>query len=93
MDPNRMQEIEILVERGYHPGRVSLAAGVPARLTFLRRETGACSREVVFPTLGIRRELPPGVPVEIQLGALPPGELAFTCGMEMLRGAIDVVAV
>lgn len=82
--------IEILVQRGYHPNRVAVPAGEPVRLTFVRREAGGCSRELMFPSLGIRQELPQGVPVTIDLPALPAGEIAFTCGMSMMRGAIVV---
>lgn len=81
---------EITVERGYHPSRFTIPAGEPVRLTFLRREAGGCSRELMFPSLGIRQELPQGVPVTIDLPALPAGELAFTCGMSMMRGTIVV---
>jgi plastocyanin domain-containing protein len=84
--------IEILVQRGYHPSRVAVRAGEPVRLTFVRREAGGCSREVMIPSLGIRRELPQDLPVEIDLPALPAGELAFTCGMSMMRGTILVEA-
>jgi plastocyanin domain-containing protein len=83
---------EVLVQRGYHPGRLTIPAGEPVRLTFLRREAGGCSREVMIPSLGIRRELPQDVPVSIDLPALPAGEVAFTCGMSMMRGAIVVEA-
>jgi len=86
------RSFEILVQRGYHPGRLTIPAGEPVRLTFLRQEAGGCSREVMFPSLGIRQELPQGVPVTIELPALPAGELAFTCGMSMMRGAIEVAA-
>lgn len=86
------RSFEILVQRGYHPGRLTIPAGEPVRLTFLRQEAGGCSREVMFPSLGIRQELPQGVPVTIDLPALPAGELAFTCGMNMMRGAIVVEA-
>jgi Cu+-exporting ATPase len=86
------RSFEILVQRGYHPGRLTIPAGEPVRLTFLRQEAGGCSREVMFPSLGNRQELPQGVPVTIELPALPAGELAFTCGMSMMRGAIEVAA-
>lgn len=101
MNSQRMQEIEIVVERGYHPRYlkgvqgaqgVALTAGEPVRLTFLRRESGGCSREIVIPAFGIRKELPQNVPVTIQLPPLVEGELAFTCGMNMMRGALVVAA-
>ena len=51
-------EIEVKVERGYHPNKIEVSAGEPIRLRFLRRETSGCSREVVFPALGVRQTLP-----------------------------------
>lgn len=90
MNQKTPQEIEIVVQRGYHPNRASLTVGIPARITFLRQEAGGCSREVVFPSLGIRRELPQGVPVTIDVPALAAGTLAWTCGMNMMRGSLAV---
>ena len=90
MNEKTPQEVEIVVQLGYHPNRTSLTAGTPARITFLRQEAGGCSREVVFPTLGIRRELPQGVPVTIDVPALAAGTLAWTCGMSMMRGSLAV---
>lgn len=90
MSTSKMREIEVVVERGYHPGRVAIAPGESVRLKFVRREAGGCSRELVVPALGIRRELPQGTEVAIDLPALAPGEYAFTCGMNMLRGSLVV---
>ena len=56
---------------GYRPARVEVAAGECVRLRFVRRDYGGCTREVVFPTLGLRRELPTGRPVTVALPALP----------------------
>jgi plastocyanin domain-containing protein len=91
--PAPAAEIEIVVEGGDSPARVEVVAGKPARLRFLRREYTGCTREVVFPSLGIRRELPPNRPVVIELPAtLAPGEYEFKCGMNMIRGTLVVVA-
>jgi len=90
MNEKNPQEIEIVVQRGYHANRASLTVGTPARITFVRQEAGGCSREVVFPELGVRRELPQGVPVTIEVPALAAGTLAWTCGMNMMRGSLPV---
>lgn len=90
MSEPKVREIEVVVERGYHPGRVVIAAGERVRLKFLRREAGGCSRELVIPSLGLRRELPQGTEVAIDLPELGAGEYAFTCGMNMLRGSLVV---
>ncbi len=84
-------EVEITVQRVYHPSRVDLEEGIPSKLTFVRREQGACSRELVIPALGIRRELPRDVPVTIELPPLAAGGYAFTCGMNMMKGTIAVL--
>lgn len=44
----------------------------------------------MFPTLGIRRALPPLQPVEIELGKPAAGELPFHCGMNMIHGIVVV---
>jgi soluble P-type ATPase len=83
-------EIEIVVQGGYRPDRIEVRAGAPVRLRFVRHEYSGCTREVVFPSLGIRRELPPHTPVVIDLGVLAPGEYPFECGMGMIRGVLVV---
>lgn len=87
---HQAREIEIVVQAGYKPNRIELIEGEHVALRFIRKESSGCSREVVFPALGIRKELPEGTPVVIQLPALKPGEYEFKCGMDMLRGKIVV---
>lgn len=84
------REIEIVVEDGYHPDRITVREGERVALRFVRHECSGCTREVVFPALNIRRELPPHRPVVIELPALRAGEYAFQCGMNMVRGTIVV---
>lgn len=89
---NNPAQIEVIVQRGYQPSKITLPANTPARLTFLRKESSACSREVIIPALGIKKELPQNVPVEIDLPALEEGAYSFTCGMMMMKGEIEVEA-
>lgn len=86
------REIEIIVEGGYQPSRISVAEGEHIRLKFIRKEYGGCTRELVVPSIGVRRELPPNKPVIVHWPALPPGDYEFRCGMNMIRGVITVVA-
>lgn len=76
-------------DMGYEPSRLSLRAGVPARLTFLRTSDKTCGTEVTIPSLNIRRALPLNEPVDIDLTPTK-GEIAFVCGMAMLKGTIVV---
>lgn len=87
-----VREIEIVVDGGYKPGRVVISEGEPVRLKFLRKDYSPCTREVVFASLGIRRDLPTNVPVVIEIPAQSPGEIPFACGMNMVRGVIVVEA-
>ncbi|WP_437288690.1 cupredoxin domain-containing protein [Sorangium sp. So ce406] len=88
--PQAVREIEIVVDGGYKPSRIVVTEGERIRLKLVRRDYSPCTREIVFASLGIRRELPTDVPVVIDLPALSPGEIEFKCGMNMLRGVIVV---
>jgi plastocyanin domain-containing protein len=87
-----IREIEIVVDGGYKPGRVGIQEGERVRLKFIRKDYSPCTREVVFASLGIRRELPTDVPVVIEIPAQSPGEIPFACGMNMVRGVLVVEA-
>ena len=84
--------IDVVVDGGYQPNRITIREGERVRLRFVRHEYSSCTREVVFPWLELRRELPPHQPVTIDLPALRAGEYEFRCGMNMVRGTIVVQA-
>jgi plastocyanin domain-containing protein len=88
--PKDIREIEIIVQGGYKPNRIDVVEGQSVRLKFVRKEASGCSREVVFPALGIRKELPQNEPVVIPLPPLKAGEYGFECGMKMLTGKLVV---
>jgi RND family efflux transporter MFP subunit len=77
-------------EQGYAPAKLSLRAGIPARITFVRTTDKTCGTEVVFPTMNIRRALPLNEPVAIEFTPSAAGDIAFACGMNMLHGTIVV---
>lgn len=77
----------VVSEQGFEPAKLTLRAGVPARITFTRTTDKTCATEVVFPSLKITRPLPLNEPVTIELTPRS-GEIAFTCGMNMLHGAV-----
>jgi plastocyanin domain-containing protein len=87
-----VREIEIIVDGAYKPNRIEVHEGERVRLKFVRKEYNPCTSEVVFPKQNIRRELPPNLPVVIELPALAPGEYEFKCGMNMIRGTLVVTA-
>jgi len=82
--------VEIMVHGAFVPNKIMASEGERLRLEFIRHDTGGCTKEVVFPSLGIRKELPTGQKVVIELPPLKPGDLTFECGMGMLKGTIVV---
>jgi len=75
---------------GFTPARIEIPAGKPARLAFTRMDAQNCGSEVVFPALGLRKALPVGKTVVIDLPAQAAGQLSFACGMGMYKGAVVV---
>lgn len=75
---------------GFVPARITTAQNKPIRLVFQRLDAQNCASRVIFPALGVDRELPVGKRVLIELAPQPSGELAFQCGMGMYRGSLVV---
>jgi hypothetical protein len=75
---------------GYQPSQIPAKAGRPLKLAFFRVDAQNCGRLVKFPALGIERELPPGRTVIIEVTPRKTGPLAFSCGMNMMKGELLV---
>ena len=73
---------------GYHPSSISAPAGKPVRLTITRTSDEGCGQQIVFPSLNIRRDLPLNQAVTVEFTMPASGSVAFTCGMDMMRGSI-----
>jgi len=88
---SNVQGAKVLVtEQGYEPTKLTVRAGMPVRLTFVRTTDKTCGTEVVFPSLSIRRPLPLNEPVAIEFTPKTSGEIGFVCGLNMLRGTLVV---
>ena len=75
---------------GYSPGNVSIRAGIPTRWTIESSSSSTCAAFLVVPDLGISVTLHEGQNT-INLPALRPGTLPYTCSMGMYGGSITVV--
>ena len=75
---------------GYSPENVSIYAGIPTRWTIESSTTATCAASLVVPSLDIRIRLNEGSNT-IDLPAMPPGTLAYSCSMGMYGGRITVV--
>lgn len=87
--PNGTANLQLTVDgTGYHPSSISAPSGKPVRLTVTRTSDEGCGQQIVFPSLNIRRDLPLNQAVTVEFTMPASGNVAFTCGMDMLRGSI-----
>ncbi len=77
-------------EAGYEPSRIEVKQNQSVKLAFYRKDANNCGGEVVFPKLGLRKKLPVGETVVVEVTPKESGELGFACGMNMMRGALVV---
>ena len=85
-----VQELEIVVQGGYSPGRVVVHKGVPVRLRFRRLESASCSERVLFPDFDVARKLPTNEVTTVEFTPDKSGTFTFTCGMGMYQGTLVV---
>ncbi len=83
-------EVGILVKGRYSPEVIHVKVGKPVTMHFYRDEDADCTNEVVFESLGIRRRLPARETTTIVFTPADTGEIAFSCGMGMVRGRLIV---
>jgi RND family efflux transporter MFP subunit len=77
-------------DAGFEPSRVEVQQGATATLEFTRTSEKSCATEVLVPSQQIRLALPLNTPVNVDVRATEAGEIAFSCGMDMLKGTIVV---
>lgn len=77
-------------ENGYEPSEVKINADVK-RLAFYRADANNCGGEIVFKEFDIKKTLPVGEVVIIDLpNTLKDNTIEFACGMNMLKGKIII---
>jgi plastocyanin domain-containing protein len=85
-----VQEITITVDGGYAPARIQVQVGRPLRLSFHRLDPSSCVAQVIFPDFHKTLDLPLGATTSIELTPSEPGTYPFHCGMNMVRGVLEV---
>jgi plastocyanin domain-containing protein len=86
-----VQEIQLAVtDAGFEPAEVAVAKDRPIRLTVTRKTDQTCAREIVFKEIDLKKDLPLGQAVTIDLPARPEGTLHYACGMDMIKGSLVV---
>lgn len=78
-----------VTETGFTPASVEVAAGSRLTIEFLRETDKTCATEILVPARKIRQPLPLNQVTRVDLGVVS-GEVAFSCGMNMLKGTVVV---
>lgn len=73
---------------GFSPSSIKVEKGYPLTLIFNRADNKGCGKEVVFSSLNIRKKLPLKKDVTVVITPDQAGEIAFACGMGMMKGTI-----
>ncbi|MFA4871654.1 MAG: cupredoxin domain-containing protein [Patescibacteria group bacterium] len=84
------QVFDVIVKGVYSPNIIRAKLGEPIRINFTRQEDNECSRFVNFSDWQIRRELPAGRTVTIEITPTGKGEFIFACDMGMYQGKLIV---
>jgi sulfite exporter TauE/SafE/copper chaperone CopZ len=86
-----VQQLAMTVHPGfYEPAELKIRSGMPVRWIVEGTQATGCTSVLVVPSLNISKPLVAGQNV-IDLPALQPGQLAFSCSMGMVRGSITVL--
>ena len=79
-----------VTENGFEPATVTVPAGKPVTLVVTRQTDKTCATDLVMLAENIDKPLPLGQAVEITFTPDKPGELTYTCKMEMYKGTVIV---
>jgi plastocyanin domain-containing protein len=82
--------INILVDGGYKPERISIPFGKITKLIFERKDRSACLEEVVLADFKVRKFLPLNEKTEIEITPDKKGTFDFSCGMGMFHGKLII---
>ena len=87
---NGRQEGQVVVKGGYEPEVLYLKQGGPAEVTFKMEDKTACLSHLVFPSLGVDKDLSKEKLAKVQIPTDKAGEIDYACGMDMFHGKIVV---
>ena len=75
---------------GFVPSSVTASKGQPLTLEFKRLTDKTCATQVVFPDLGITKDLPLNTAVAIAIPTDQSRKLGFQCGMGMYKSSVVI---
>ena len=83
-----IQVIDIAVDGGYSPDQITVQAGQPVQLNFLRKDPSSCLEQVILPDFNKALDLPLNQNVTVEVLPQKAGSYTFHCGMNMFHGTI-----
>ncbi len=88
------KEIQVAVtEKGFEPIHVTVKKGQPAVLVITRKTDRTCATDAIFAETGRKYQLPLNQPVRIDLTGVAPGSTVhYACGMDMIKGTVEIQA-
>lgn len=82
--------VEVLVEGGYKPSTIRIKRGQKTVISLLRKDENSCLEEFILPDFKIKKYLPVGKSVDVEITPDKSGTFQFHCGMNMFHGKIIV---
>lgn len=80
----------VVSKDGFAPEEITYKKGQPLKLAFVRIDEQNCGTEIVFKDLNIKKKLPVGEVVTVDVPTDKSGEINFACGMNMYKGKIVI---
>ncbi len=82
-----------VTENGFEPDDITVTKGEPVTFVFERKTDKTCAKEVIIHVdegNTIEKKLPLDEPVEVAVTFPKSGEVKYACGMDMVKGSINV---
>jgi plastocyanin domain-containing protein len=76
--------------KGFTPSSVDTRKGEKLQLVFTRTTDDTCAKEVVFPEISVKKDLPLNRAVAIDVPTDAPRTLTFQCGMAMYKSKVVI---
>lgn len=85
-----VQKVTVTIDGGYSPASLSVKAGKPVEITFVRKSASGCDGTLVIPSLKFQKSLKQGEKTVVKFTPKKTGTIGFQCGMAMYKGQIAV---